>query len=160
MPAYASTPDLVQRIVQLEKRLDQVQRRGTGLADELPVFPTLFNAMPAVDVTSFATVWETTFSPRSAALSLGLVFLGDQVSAVNTGGQWQVLLDNVVVMSGSVAATYSYQFAAQTLNLAAYQASSGVKLDIQCRRTSGAATGGKYGTGGTISIAPRYARLL
>ncbi|MEU0370647.1 hypothetical protein ABZ070_10340 [Streptomyces sp. NPDC006283] len=160
MPAYASTPNVLQRIAALEKRLDQVQRRGNGLADELPVFPTAFNAMPMLDSTSFITAWETTFAPRTASLSLGLVFLGDQVSSTNTGGQWQVLLDGSVVMSGSVAATYSYQFAAQTLNLGAYQASAGVKLDIQCRRTSGATTGGHFGTGGTISIAPRYARLL
>jgi hypothetical protein len=160
MPAYASTPNILQRIARMERQLEQLQRRSPALdmRDELAVFPTALYAMPMMDETSFITVWETLFAPRTGSLDLGLVFIGDQVSGVNTGGQWRVLLDGAVVMSGTVAATFSYQFAAQVLPLDVNNPD--VKLEIQSRRTSGATTGGRNGGGGTISIAPRYARLI
>jgi hypothetical protein len=162
MPAHATTPNLLQRITRMEKELAQLRRRSASVAlqDEVPVFPTALYAMPMMDYTTFTTVWETVITPRTGSLSLGLVFIGDQVSGTNTGGAWQVLLAGSVVMSGTVAATFSYQFASQVLSLAAYQGAADLKLEIQCRRTSGATTGGKHGAGGTISIAPRYARLL
>jgi hypothetical protein len=115
-----------------------------------------------MDATSFTTVWETVLAPRTATLSVGLVFIGDQAGSplVNTGGAWQVLLNSTVVMSGTVAATFSYQFASQELSLAAYANDAQLQLQIQTRRTSGSSTGGRWGFGGSILIAPRYIRLL
>jgi hypothetical protein len=162
MPAYASTPNIAQRVVRLEEELAQLRRRSAPVRDEVPVFPTSVQGMPAMDDTSFTTAWETILAPRTATLSVGLVFIGDQAGSplVNTGGQWQVLLGSTVVMSGTVAATYSYQFAAQDLSLAAYANDAQLQLQIQTRRTSGATTGGRWGFGGSILIAPRYLRLL
>jgi hypothetical protein len=162
MPAYASTPDLGQRIVRLERELAQLRRRSSPMFDEVPVFPTAFQGMPAIDDTSFVTAWETVLTRRTESLSVGLVFIGDQAGSplVNTGGAWQVLLNGTVVMSGTVAATFSYQFANQSLSLAAYPEGTEVKLEIKVRRTSGATTGGRWGFGGSILIAPRYIRLL
>lgn len=137
-----------------------LQRRQASRSDELPFFPTNSQTMPYQSDTAFTTAWETILTPRTATLSLGLVFIGDQVSGVNTGGAWQVLLDAAVVMSGTITATFSYQFAAAFLDLTPYLTASQVQVSVQARRTSGAATGGKHGLGGSIGIAPRYARLL
>lgn len=160
MPQHATTPNPLQRIASLEAQLAALQRRDGQQRDEVPLFPTNLQSMPYGSFTSFTTVWETAFSPRTASLSLGLVFIGDQVSAVNTGGDWQVLLDSTVVMSGTVAATFSYQFAAAVLNLTPYLTNAETKIFIQTRRTAGQTTGGKFGSGGSLGIAPRYAKLL
>lgn len=160
MPQHATTPNLLQRIARMEQRLAALQRQQPTPADELPFYPTNLQTMPYQSFTSFTTAWETILTPRTSKLSLGLVAIGDQVSAVNTGGEWQVLFDTTVVASGTVAATFSYQFAAPVLDVTPYLANTELKVLIQARRTSGQTTGGKFGSGGSIGIAPRYAKLL
>ena len=134
MPKVQKNVDFLQRLAELEDTVAALQRAGWE-RDELPFYPTSLHTFVYEDSTSFATLWETILSPRTAQLSLGLVFIGDQVSSVNTGGEWQVVFnDSTVVASGTV--------------------------QIQVRRTSGTNTGGKFGGGGSIGGAPRYARLL
>ncbi|MGY4903324.1 hypothetical protein [Streptomyces sp. 900116325] len=160
MAQQVTSRSFLERLAVLEDQVAQLRRTGWE-RDELPVYPTSLRAMPYEDDTAFITTWETVLSPRTGSLSLGLVFIGDFVGATNTGGAWQVLLNGAdVVMSGTIAATFSYQFAAQVIDLTPYRNLTGLKLQIQVRRTSGATTGGKYGTGGAVAIAPRYARLL
>lgn len=161
MPKVAKQTDFLQRLALVEEQLAALRRSGRPL-DELPFFPTSFHGMVYEDNTAFTTYWETVFTPRTASLSLGLIFIGDQAGSpmVNTGGEWQVLFDSTVVMSGTVAATFSYQYAAQVLDLTPYRSASELKVTLQARRTSGSTTGGRYGLGGAIGLAPRYARLL
>lgn len=160
MPQHASSPDFLQRLAELEDQVAQLRRTGWE-RDELPFYPTSLHTMPYEDATSFTTVWETVLAPRTAYLSLGLVFIGDVVGTTNTGGAWQVMLaETDIVMSGTIAATFSYQFAAQVIGLSPYRTLTELKVQLQVRRTTGATTGGKYGSGGAIGIAPRYARLL
>lgn len=160
MPQHARTPDLLERLAVLEEEVARLRRASIREVDELPFYPSSIRGLIFEDSTSFITVMEVIFAPRTESLSLGLLFIGDQVSAVNTGGEWQVLLNDTVVMSGAVAATYSYQTAAQLLDVRAYLADAELKIRIQVRRTAGASTGGRYGGGGAIGIAPRYARLI
>jgi hypothetical protein len=161
MPQYASTPNLIQRLTRLERLVADLRRRDPARPDELPLFPVGLHTMPYQSYTGFTTMWETVLTPRTATLALGLVAIGDQVSAANSGGEWQVLLnDTTVVASGSVAPTFSFQFAAPVIDLTPYLADAEVKVSIQARRTSGATTGGKWGLGGSIGLAPRYARLI
>ncbi|MFE0329080.1 hypothetical protein ACFW08_20305 [Streptomyces sp. NPDC058960] len=160
MPRVATTPDLLRRIAVMEQQLADLRRAGWE-RDELPFYPTSLHTMPYEDGSSFAMLWETILSPRTATLSLGLVFIGDQVGTTNSGGDWQVTFnDTTVVASGSVPATFSYVFPALTLDLTPYRASAQLKVQIQVRRTAGATTGGRFGNGGAIGGAPRYARLL
>ncbi|MFJ1698194.1 hypothetical protein ACIOHC_24265 [Streptomyces sp. NPDC088252] len=160
MAQYSTTPDFLQRLAVLEEQVAQLRRTGWE-RDELPFYPTSMQTMPYTDATSFTSVWETILAPRTASLSLGLVAIGDQVGTTNTGGAWQVVLAEAdIVMAGSVPATFSYQFAAQVIDLTPYRALTELKVQIQVRRTSGATTGGKFGGGGAIGMAPRYARLL
>lgn len=160
MPKVVKTADFLQRLVVVEEQVAAMRRAGWE-RDEVPFYPTSQHTFVYEDGTSFTTLWETILSPRTATLSLGLVFFGDQVSATNTGGEWQVVFnDSTVAASGSVPATFSYVFPALTLDLTPYRAASQLKVQIQVRHTSGATTGGKYGGGGSIGGAPRYARLL
>ncbi|MFF1839967.1 hypothetical protein ACFVXE_38355 [Streptomyces sp. NPDC058231] len=160
MPQHATSPDFLQRLAELEDQVAQLRRTGWE-RDELPFYPTSLHTMPYEDNTAFTTVWETILAPRTASLSVGLVTIGDVVGTTNTGGAWQVVMAQTdIVMSGSVAATFSYQFAAQVIDLTPYRALSELKVQLQVRRTAGATTGGKFGTGGAIGIAPRYARLI
>ncbi|MDV9194308.1 hypothetical protein [Streptomyces sp. Wh19] len=160
MPQHATTPSFLERLAVLEEQVATLRRTGWE-RDELPFYPTSMRAMPYDDATAFTSVWESVLAPRTASLSLGLVFIGDQVSGTNTGGAWQVVLNEAdTVMSGSIAATFSYQFAAQVIDLTPYRTRTELKVQIQVRRTSGATTGGKFGGGGAIGMAPRYARLL
>ncbi|MFF6904517.1 hypothetical protein ACFY9Q_01075 [Streptomyces sp. NPDC012389] len=151
--------DLLQRIAALEEQVATLRRTGWE-RDELPLYPTNFTAMAFNDGTSFGTLWEGVLSPRTASLSLGLTLVGDQVAAVNTGGQWQVLLGGAVVWSGTVLPTYTVQYAATVLDLLPYRQQSELLVEIQTRRTSGATTGGRNGNGGSIGLSPRFARLL
>ena len=98
MPQHATTPNLLQRIARMEQRLAALQRQQPTPADELPFYPTNLQTMPYQSFTSFTTAWETILTPRTSKLSLGLVAIGDQVSAVNTGGEWQVLFDTTVLV--------------------------------------------------------------
>ncbi|WP_329592104.1 hypothetical protein OG195_27225 [Streptomyces sp. NBC_01362] len=160
MPQHATTPSFLERLAVLEEQVATLRRTGWE-RDELPFYPTSMRAMPYDDATAFTSVWESVLTPRTASLSLGLVFIGDQVSGTNTGGAWQVVLAEAdTVMSGSVAATFSYQFAAQVIDLTPYRTLTELKIQIQVRRTSGVTTGGKFGGGGAIGMAPRFARLL
>lgn len=160
MPKVVKTPDFLQRLAVVEEQLADLRRKGWE-RDELPFYPTSLHGMVYEDNTTFTTLWETILTPRTASLALGLILIGDVVSSTNTGGEWQVQFnDSTVVASGTVPATFSYVLPALTLDLTPYRASTQLKVQIQVRRTSGASTGGKYGAGGSIGGAPRYARLL
>lgn len=160
MPKVQKTPDFLQRLAELEETVAGLQRAGWE-RDELPFYPTSLRTFVYEDSTSFATLWETVMSPRTALLSLGLVFIGDQVSGVNTGGEWRVQFDDsTTVATGTVPNTFAYTLPALSLDLTPYRAASSLKVQIQVRRTSGTNTGGKYGGGGSIGGGPRYARLL
>lgn len=160
MPKVQKTPSFLQRIAVLEEAVAKLQRTGWE-RDELPFYPTSYRTMAYDDSTSFTTQWETILTPRTASLSLGLVLIGDVVSSTNTGGDWQVVFgDSTVVASSTVPATNAFVFPALSLDLTPYRAADQLKVRIQTRRTAGASTGGKYGAGGSIGCAPRYARLL
>jgi hypothetical protein len=159
MPKVAKQTNFLQELAELKEQVADLRRAGWE-RDELPFYPTSLHGMVYEDSTSFVTLWETLLSPRTASLSLGLVLIGDVVSSTNTGGNWQVLLNTDVAASGTVPATFSYQFPALTLDLTPYRALTSLKVQIQVQRTAGATTGGKYAGGGSIGGAPRYARLL
>ncbi|MFJ4649466.1 hypothetical protein ACIP6Q_39030 [Streptomyces bobili] len=160
MPKVLQPPDLLRRIAILEDRLARLERAGWE-RDELPLFPTSLHGLVYEDNTSFTTYWETIFIPRAGTLALAMVTIGDVVSAVNTGGEWQVKLnDTTVVGSGTVPATFTYSFPTLSVSLLPYLNAGSLKVQLQARRTSGATTGGKYGAGGSIGLAPTYARLL
>ena len=161
MPAVYRSPDILQRLAALEEQVATLQRSRSSDPDEVPFYPTSLRGLVYEDFTAFGTLWETIISPRAATLSLGLVFFGDQVSGTNTGGEWRIQLnDSTVVTTGSVPASFSFVFATASIDLTPYRADSQLKVQLQVRRTSGATAGGRYGTGGTIGGAPRYARLL
>lgn len=160
MPQQITNRSFLERLAVLEEQM-AVQRRRGWQPDELPFYPTSSRSMPYDDSTTLTTVWETILTPRSAILSLGLVMIGDQVSGVNTGGDWQVVLDDTAVaLSGTIAPLFAFQFATGAMDLAPYKGASQLKVQIKARRTSGATTGGKFGAGGAVAVAPRYARLL
>lgn len=159
MPKVAKQTNFLQRLAIIEGQVADLRRSGWE-RDELPLYPTSLHGLVYEDATSFTTLWESLLSPRTASLSLGLVLIGDVVTSTNTGGDWQVLFDTTVVASGAVPATFSYTFPALALDLTPYRAAAQLKVQVQVRRTAGATTGGKYGGGGSIGCAPRYARLL
>lgn len=160
MPKVQRTPDVLQRLATVEEQLAALRRSG-WVRDELPFYPTSLHGLVYEDSTSFVTLWETILAPRTATLLLGMVFIGDAVGTTNSGGEWRVQLDDTtVIASGSVPATFSFLLASVTLDLTPYRTASQLKVQIQVRRTSGATTGGKFGGGGAIGGAPRYARLL
>lgn len=160
MPKTYRSPDVLQRLAAVEEQLDALRRSG-WVRDELPFYPTSLHGLVYEDATSFTTLWETILAPRTSRLELGLVFIGDAVGTTNTGGEWRVQLDDTtVIANGSVPATFSFLLASVTLDLTPFRNASQLKVQIQVRRTSGATTGGKYGGGGSIGGAPRYARLL
>ncbi|MFD1832397.1 hypothetical protein ACFSJS_22515 [Streptomyces desertarenae] len=157
-----TTPDPLERITRLEERLAALEQ-GTvpPPPDEVPFYPTSFNGLAWIDATSFTTAWETLITPRTLTLALGLVLIGDSVGGVNTGGEWRVVLnDTGIVRSGTVPASFSWVFPAEVIDLSAHLTSTSLKIQIQARRTAGAATGGRYGNGGAVGCSPRYARLL
>ncbi|MGQ4351993.1 hypothetical protein [Streptomyces drozdowiczii] len=160
MPQQPGSPNFLERLAVLEDQVAQLRRSGWE-RDEVPFYPTSLSTLAYTDSTSFETAWETILTPRTATLSLGIVAIGDLVGSTYTGGLWQVRLAGTdIVMTGSVPATLSFQFGAAVLDLAPYRQLTQLKVEIQARRTSGATTGGKFGGGGSIGIAPRYARIL
>ncbi|MFD9752676.1 hypothetical protein [[Kitasatospora] papulosa] len=160
MPQQITTQSFLERLAVLEDQVAQLRRSGQE-RDEVPFYPTSMRTMPYEDSTTLTTLSEVIITPRTASLSLGLVLIGDQVSSTNTGGEWAVVLNDVdTVMSGTIAATFSYQFAAQVIDLTPYRGTQQLKIQLKARRTSGATTGGKFGGGGSVSISPRYARLI
>src|SRR5690242_14434078 len=127
MPKVVKPPNFLQQLAVLREEVAALRRSGWE-RDELPFYPTSLHGMVYEDSTSLVTLWETILSPRTAALSLGLVFIGDVVSATNTGGNWQVLANSTdVVASGTVPATFSYQFPALTIDLTPYRALTSLK---------------------------------
>ena len=160
MPQQITSASFLERLAVLEEQVAALRRTGRE-RDELPLYPTSLRSMPYEDGGTLVTVWETILVPRTATLSLGLVMIGDQVAGTNSGGEWSVVLDDTTtVMSGTITATFSFQFATGVIDLTPYQGLSQLKVQIKARRTSGATTGGRYGTGGAVAIAPRYAQLL
>jgi hypothetical protein len=160
VPKVLKDPNFLQRLAVVEEQLAALRRAGREV-DEVPFYPTSLRTFVYEDNTTFTTLWETVLTPRTASLVMGLVFIGDVVSSTNTGGEWQVVFnDSTVAASGSVPATFSYVLPALSLDLTPYRAASQLKVQIQVRRTAGATTGGRYGGGGSIGGAPRYARLL
>ncbi|MEU7431096.1 hypothetical protein AB0B07_09595 [Streptomyces sioyaensis] len=151
----------MERLARLEDRLDQLERSGREV-DEVPFYPTNSRVMVYDDTSaSFSTTWETIITPRTARLSLGLVFIGDYVSPNYTGGSWQVVVnDTTVIGSGSVPASLTYVLPTVTLDLSPYRNAPDLKIQIQTQRTAGTTTGGKFGGGGAIGSAPRFARQL
>lgn len=160
MARIATTPNVLQRIAALEGKVAALQREGWE-RDEVPFYPTSLHGLVYEDATSFTTLWETIITPRTATLQMGLALLGDQVSATNTGGEWQVqLAGSTVAASGTVPATFAFTFPTMSLDLTPYRGVQQLKVQLQVRRTSGATTGGKWGGGGSIGGAPTYARML
>lgn len=161
MPKYSKSRDPMERLAVVEERLAQLERSGRE-RDEVPFFPTNSRTMAYDDTASaFMTTWETIISPRTAVLSLGLVFIGDYISPSYTGGLWQVVInDTTVVGSGSVPASLTYVLPTVSIDLAPYRNTPDLKVQIQTKRTAGASTGGKFGGGGSIGSAPRFARQL
>jgi hypothetical protein len=160
MPKVQKPTDFLQRLAELEERVERMARTGWE-RDEVPFFTTSHRTFPYEDNTVFTTLWETILTPRSARLEMGLVFIGDQVASVSTGGEWQVVFnDSTVAASGTIPATFTYVLPTLSLDLTPYRAATSLKVQIQVRRTAGATTGGRYGGGGAIGGGPRYARLL
>ncbi|MFJ5802671.1 hypothetical protein [Streptomyces decoyicus] len=161
MPQYSKQRNAMERVAILEERLDRLERSGRTTG-EVPFFPTNSRTMAYDDTAAaFMTTWETIVTPRTAVLSLGLVLIGDFVSPSYTGGLWQVVLnDTTVVGSGSVPASLTYVLPTLSIDLSPYRTAPDLKVQIQTRRTAGATTGGKFGGGGAIGSAARYARLL
>ena len=159
MPKVQKQTDFLQQLAEVREQVAALRRAGT-VADELPFFPTSQRGLVYEDGVAFLTTWETILTPRTATLDIGLVFLGDVVGSTNTGGAWQVLLEDAVVGSGTVPATFAFSTPSVLVDLTPYRSASQVKVRLQTRRTSGATTGGLYGNGGSVGSAPRYARLL
>ncbi|MGI3198451.1 hypothetical protein ACRJ4B_16170 [Streptomyces sp. GTA36] len=160
MPRVATTPDFLQRLAAVEQQVAELRRSGWE-RDEVPFYPTSLHGLVYEDNTSFTTLWESIITPRSATLALGLVLIGDVVGTTNTGGAWQLVLnDTTVVASGNVPPTYTYSFPTTVVDLTPYRAATQLKVQFQVRRTSGATTGGRYGGGGSIGGSPTYARML
>lgn len=161
MPQYYRERSVEERLTVVEEQLARLRRSGRR-ADELPMNRTNFEGLNYDDTSAaFATVFETTYTPRSATLALGLLLIGDVVGAVNTGGSYQVVINTTdVVASGSVPATFSYVIPSLVLDLSPYLSASDLRVDVQTRRTAGATTGGRYGGGGCIGSTVRYARMI
>lgn len=159
MAQYARTPDLLQQVAQLRERLEALERRAPAVRDEVPFGGTGTRSMAFDDRTVFVTVWEAAFTPRGAKLSLGLIFLGDNTGGINTAGEWQVTVNGVVAAGGGVPASGASERPEINLDLIPYQGAATLTVVLQTRRTSGATTGGRYGTGGCIGSGIRYARI-
>ncbi|WIC88828.1 hypothetical protein SEA_ONIONKNIGHT_21 [Streptomyces phage OnionKnight] len=160
MPKVQKQPDILRRLAAVEGTVAMLQRTERR-ASEVPFFPTSFRGLVYEDPTGFTTVWETILTPRMGTLSLGLMFVGDQVSGVNTGGEWQLLLNSSTVLtSGSVPASFTYTYPTVPIDLTPYRGTDQLQVRLQVRRTSGATSGGRYGGGGAIGSSIRFARLI
>lgn len=156
MPQYTKQIGLGEQVAALMDRVARLERRSPTVLDAGSLLPTSFHGLVYEDSTSYVTYFETTVTAPRHAASIGLVFLGDQVGTTNSGGLWQVLLNGSLPAgaSGGITANFSFQFAAVVLDLSAL--SGQVHIEVQGRRTAGATTGGRYGTGGTIGIGVRW----
>lgn len=164
MPTYTNRArSLDERVAVLEDQLAALRRAG-GVVDDVAMYRSSFqNFNFADDSAALTTQFENTFSPRGAVLTLGLSFFGDQVGTapvVNTGGTWDVLLNSVASgASGTVPATYTQIDVTAALDLTPYLGTRDLHVEVRTRRTSGATTGGRYGGGGCIASAVRFARI-
>lgn len=162
MPTYRRERSLDEQVAALAEQVAQMRRSGSTV-DDVTLFRTGFENYNYDDSNTLSTVFETTFTPRGAVLTLGLSFFGDYVGTapqVNTGGTWDVLLNGVASgASGTVPATYTIVDASPALDLSPYLGTRDLHVEVRTRRTSGATTGGRYGGGGCIASIVRYARL-
>lgn len=162
MARLIRSQDLGERVAVLEEQLARLQR-ASGVVDDVVLFRVGFENYLFDDTSlNLNTVHETTFTPRGAALTLGLSFYGDYVGTapqVNTGGTWDVLVNGTTAASGTVPATYTIVDTAPVLDLSPYLGARDLHVEVRTRRTSGATTGGRYNGGGCIASIIRYARI-
>lgn len=158
MPAYQRDRSVEERLAVLEDTVAALRRAGT-VVDDLAMFPSYYLGLVYSDATTLASAWENTFTPRASTLALGMQFFGDQVGATNTGGSWDILLNDVSVASGSVPATFTVVTPTVSLDLSPYLGVRDLHIVLRTRRTAGANTGGKFGTGGCIASGLLYARM-
>lgn len=159
MPSYNRAQTLDARVAILEEQVAAAQRGGR-LVDDLAMFPVYYFGMEFVDVAaSMQIAWQNIFTPRSGTLTLGLQLAGDQVSGVNTGGVWDVQLNGQTVANGTVPATFSIVQPVVKLDLTPYLGVTDLLVTLRTQRTSGASTGGRYGTGGCIASGLLFARM-
>lgn len=142
----------------LEDQLAALRRSG-NVVDDLAMFPVYFLAMAFNDSTALTATWQNIFTPRSSTLTLGMQFFGDLVGTTNTSGSWDVRLNGTTVSTGSVPATFTIVQPTVTLDLSPYLGAKDLLVELRTRRTSGATTGGKYGTGGCIASGFLFARM-
>lgn len=159
MPTYNRELTVEERLAQLEASVAQIGRGGSR-PDDLPLFRTNYEGLNWDDSSTITTVFENKFTPRSASLALGLLLIGDVVGTTNTGGAWQVVLNlSDIVASGTIPATNSYVLQDLVIDMSPYIAQTDLRIDVKTQRTTGASTGGRYGGGGCIGSAVRYARM-
>lgn len=158
MPAYARDRSVEERVAVLEDQLAALRRQGS-LVDDLAMFPVFFESLVFDDSTTLDPTWSNIFTPRAATLTMGLQFFGDIAGTTNTGGSWDVRLNGTSVASGTVPATYTVITPTVTLDLSPYLGTKSLTVELRTRRTSGATTGGRYGTGGCIASGVTFARL-
>jgi hypothetical protein len=93
MPTYKRERSLDEQVAVLTAQVAQLRRSGS-VVDDVSLFATGFENYNYDDASvALSTVFENTFTPRGASLVIGLSVFGDQVSAVNTGGTWDVLVN-------------------------------------------------------------------
>jgi hypothetical protein len=160
MPAYSEPRGLMARMGALERQVSELRRRRAQPLVDVPFFPVSAQTMPYQSYTGWTTAWEAVVAPRGEALHVGLAMIGDRVSSTDTGGEWQVLVNGSLQASGFVDPIFSLQYASVVLVLSGLVGLPEVTVSVQTRRTSGAPTGGKHGAGGSIGIAPTWARLM
>jgi hypothetical protein len=158
MPAYQRDRTVEERVAILEDQLAALRRTG-NLVDDLAMFPSYYLGLVYSDATTLQSAWENTFTPRSSTLTLGAQFFGDQVGTTNTGGSWDIQLNNTTVANGSVPATFTVVAPTITLDLSPYLGVRDLRIVLRTRRTAGATTGGKFGTGGCIASGFLFARM-
>lgn len=158
MPAYTHDRTVEERLAILEDQVAALRRTG-NLVDDLGMFPVYYLSMAYNDSTDSETTWQNVFTPRSSTLTLGMQLFGDQVGATNTGGSWEILLNGASVASGSVPPTFTLVQPVVPLDLSPYLGVKDLLVELRTRRTAGATTGGKYGTGGCIASGFLFARM-
>jgi hypothetical protein len=159
MPTYKRERSLDEQVAVLTAQVAQLRRSGS-VVDDVSLFATGFENYNYDDASvALSTVFENTFTPRGASLVIGLSVFGDQVSAVNTGGTWDVLVNGVTAAAGTVPATFTIVNSDVVIDLSPYLGTTSVHVEIRTRRTAGATTGGRYGGGGCIASTVRYARM-
>jgi hypothetical protein len=158
MPQYIRPPDLVSQVAQLLERVAQLERRSPRVYDEMPMWPTGPRGVVYADSGAMETQWSGKLRVRAPWLSIGLLLIGDTVGTTLTGGGWQVLVEGAVDSTGTVPADGTWHYEDVHLDLTSYMGAD-VQVEVQTRRSSGATSGGRYGTGGCIGSSIRYALI-